>query len=78
MPFNNIAVHDGRMARVECGGDLVTIFYLNQVVNSLFHHGEAIRFQVGTPIATAASGRGFKDRNDACLFGDRQGVFGGC
>ena len=78
MSFNDIAIHDGRMARVELLGNLVIIFYRYQVIDPFFHHGEPMFFQVGAPIATAASGGCLKHGHHAWLINNRQRIGVSC
>ena len=75
MSFDDIAIHDGRMARVELLGNLIICFDTDQVIDPFFYHREAIGFQVSAPIATAASGGRFEDGDYTRLIYHSQGVF---
>jgi hypothetical protein len=63
VPLNNIAIYNGCVACLELGRNLVTAFYLGQIFNILGLGGNTVFFQVRYPVATAASGRGLKNRN---------------
>ena len=59
MAFNNIAIYDGGVARLEFYWNPMAGFYRGQVLHIFHLNGVAILFQIITPIAAAASGRRF-------------------
>jgi len=64
MTLNDIAIHDGCVAGVECGGNLNLSFDRCQVVLVDRLNRETGFLQVRNPVATAASGGRFVDSDD--------------
>lgn len=56
MSLNNVAIYNGRMARLEFYRNLVLAFYRRQILYIFYPHGVTVLFQVSAPIATATSG----------------------
>ena len=75
MSFNNIAINDSCMARVELTGNLVAGFDCCQILYTFLFYGEAMFLKVRAPIATAASGWRFKNGYNPRFAGSSGGYF---
>ena len=56
MTFNDVAIHDGRVAGLQFYGNLIFAFDLGKIVDIFSLDGKTSFLNVGNPIATAASG----------------------
>jgi hypothetical protein len=57
MSFDDVAIHDGSVARMEAGGDVVLGFYGRKVRSIMYLDCKIVVFQIAYPVATTASGR---------------------
>jgi hypothetical protein len=57
MSFDDIAIDDGCVARLELWRNLIAAFHLGQVLDILHLYGITVVFHVVDPVTTAASGR---------------------
>jgi len=61
MAFDDIAIHDGRVARLEVSRNLVPGFHRTEITDVPGVHLDTVPLEIVTPCATAASKRRFED-----------------